>query len=52
MKNLFDHERWAEKPNKLFTRMTGEAFTNKEVIIAHVAVMGFLIIAVLAGAVE
>lgn len=40
---------WMSKENKLFSTITGEEFTNAEVVITHIGLVVFLIIAIIAG---
>ena len=36
--------KWLERKNETFSLLTGESFTNKEVVLAHVGVVVFIFI--------
>lgn len=40
---------WMSKENKLFSTITGEEFTNAEVVITHIGLVAFLLLAISAG---
>lgn len=40
---------WMSKENKLFSTITGEEFTNAEVVITHIGLVAFLLLAIAAG---
>lgn len=41
--------KWMRRNNMVFSAMTGETFTNAEVVYTHIGLVAFLIIASVAG---
>lgn len=39
---------WSAKENKLFSRLSGESFTNKEVVLTHIFLICFIMLCALA----